>query len=237
MSLHLEAKQNEIAPTVLITGDPLRAKYFSEFWLRDAHCYNRIRGMLGFTGTYKGKRVSIQGTGIGIPSTALYVHELVRSYNVVRIIRIGTCGALQASLKLEEVILATEAATDSAAVKQYSIQEQSFHQPSAELLQVAEEMAITLNIPIRKGLVFSTDLFYSEDAARYGRYTNLGVLGVDMETSMLYAMSAHYKFQSLSLLTVSDSIITGTATSAEYREKNTDAMFKLALEIVLTLPD
>lgn len=233
MSLHLGAKPGEIAHTVLITGDPLRAKHYAENFLVNPFCYNQIRGMLGFTGTFNGCRVSIQGTGIGIPSTALYVHELIHGYGVNCIIRVGTCGALQKDLALGEVIAATEATTDSAAVAKFW---RSAGAPKAGegLLAAAERNAQALSVPLRKGPVFSTDLFYSEDSGRYDRATMSGVLGVDMETSMLYAMARHNGIQALSLLTVSDNLLTGAESSAEEREKQTTAMVKLALEVTLT---
>ena len=230
MSLHIEAKSGEIASTVLIAGDPLRAKFFSEHFLQGPQCYNRIRGMLGFTGTYRGKRISIQGTGIGIPSTALYIHELVMSYRVNRIIRIGTCGALQQGIQIGDLICGTEAISDSVAVEQYLGQGESLTSPSASLLRKVTHVANEMKVELRKGLVFSTDLFYSEDTLRHNKLTKRGVLGVDMETAMLYAMGSFHQFESLSLLTVSDNILTGEMSSTEYRERKTIEMVELALE-------
>lgn len=230
MSLHIDAGKDEIAPTVLITGDPLRAKFFAESSLKNFKNYNRVRGMLGYTGNYKGKKVSIQGTGIGIPSTALYIHELVKEFSVSKIIRIGTCGALQPEIELGEIIAGSKAISDSAAVKRFSSGE--IQHPSTELLQVVDEKSVSLAIPIRKGLVFSTDLFYDDNPNRYDAAQKQGVLGVDMETSILYAMGAHYGFQSISLLTVSDNICTGKVSSAEYRERQTQLMLRMALELI-----
>lgn len=229
MSLHLRARHGEIASTVLITGDPLRAKYYSENFLENPVCYNQIRGMLGYTGTHQGKKISIQGTGIGIPSTALYVHELIHGYGVNCIMRIGTCGGLQADLQIGDVVVATEALTDSAAVQKFS---KNIPKPSPQLLMTAESSAQQLGIAIRKGPVFSTDLFYSEDNQRFSQSIQQGVLGVDMETSMVYAMGAYFNVQSLSLLTVSDNLITGKEASAEQRERQADDMIRLALEVV-----
>lgn len=231
MSLHLGAKPGDIAPTVLITGDPLRAKHYAEAFLEDRICYNQIRGMLGFTGNYKGRRVSIQGTGIGIPSTALYIHELTHSYDVNCIIRVGTCGALQPDLDLGDLVAATSANTDSAAVIKF-LREGAPARAENTLLQLARSTANGLKLPLREGPVFSTDLFYSEDEKRYDRSKTDGVLGVDMETSMLYAMGAWYGFKALSLLTVSDNLITGAESSAEEREKQANDMIRVALGVV-----
>jgi purine-nucleoside phosphorylase len=231
MSLHIEAKSGEIAKTILITGDPLRAKHHAEAWLEKPFCYNRIRGMFGYTGTYLGKAISIQGTGMGIPSTALYIHELINEYKVTCIIRVGTCGAIQKNSSLGQVILATESGTDSSVVTQYLTPSLRNSQADSSLINQAKEIAQTENIPITTGSVFSTDLFYSEDPHRYEQVIKDGVLAVDMETSMLYAMSAYFNVRSISLLTVSDNIITGKALSAEDREKHTTDMIKLALKI------
>ncbi len=230
MSLHLGARQGEIASTVLITGDPLRAKFYAETFLENVVCYNQIRGMLGYTGTHKGKKISIQGTGIGIPSTALYVHELIHGYGVNCIMRIGTCGAIQPDLALGDVVMATEALTDSAAVQKF-MKDPTTPKADPGLLSMAETAARKLGIPIRKGPLFSTDLFYSEDNERYSKSMQQGVLGVDMETSMLYAMGAHFNIKGLSLLTVSDNLVTGKEASAEQREKQAGDMIRLALSI------
>ena len=236
MSLHLEAKPNEIASTVLITGDPLRAKYHAEKLLENVVCYNDIRGALGFTGTHRGLKISFQGTGIGIPSTALYLHEMIHSYGVTSVIRVGTCGALQKEIKVGEVILATEALTDSGAVQTFTGGKQSATRPTELLVTLAEQAANQIHVALRKGPAFSTDLFYSEDRNRYAGPINQGVLGVDMETSMLYAMGAFYKINVLSLLTVSDNIVTGEVSSADDRERNFQNMIKLAIEVAHLLP-
>jgi purine-nucleoside phosphorylase len=236
MSLHLDAKPNEIAQTVLITGDPLRAEHYAERLLSNPICYNRIRGAFGFTGTHHGLKISIQGTGIGIPSTALYLHELIHSYGVTCVIRVGTCGALQPEIRLEEVILASAAVTDSAAVHSFTDRLQSTTKPTASLVKLAEKAAHDLHIALRKGPVFSTDLFYHEDPNRYDPPTRQGVLGVDMETSILYAMADYYRIKGLSLLTVSDNIVTGIVSSAEDRERNFQSMILLALEVAHGLP-
>lgn len=231
MSLHIEAALGQVASTVLMTGDPLRAKYYAETWLENAVCYNQVRGMLGYTGTYRGKRISIQGTGIGMPSTALYVHELIHGYGVKCMMRLGTCGAIQQPLQLADLVLATEAFGDSLAPRMFMPAGVVSSRPSAQLVELADRAAASLNIEIKKGAAFSTDLFYSEDIHRYDQLVEQGVLGVDMETYLLYAMTAYYHVKSIALLTVSDNILTGTAAPVAAREKPAEAMIQLALAI------
>jgi len=231
MSPHIGAKPNEIAETVLISGDPLRAKYVAEKMLSDVFCYNEVRGMLGYTGMYNGKRVSVQGTGMGIPSTAIYVHELIHNYGVKKIIRIGTCGALQASLKVGQLILADAAYTDS------NTQMMHYHlmdfAPKADdnLLKQARETALKYGISAIEGTVFSTDAFYSEDANRWDSWIKRGILGVEMESSILYTLAFKNKVQALSILTISDNLITEEFASAKEREHASMEMMKLSLEI------
>ncbi|MBK5277690.1 MAG: purine-nucleoside phosphorylase [Bacteroidia bacterium] len=232
MSLHIGAKVGEIAHTVLITGDPLRAKYYAETTLTNTICYNQIRGMFGFTGKYKGKSISIQGTGIGIPSTALYIHELIHSYGVRCIIRVGTCGAIRQDIKLGQVILANSSRTDSNTI--HLLNKDKTFQPKADssLLTKAQKSAIELRIQTITGNVFSTDLFYSDDdPVRWNESIHQGVIGVDMETSVLYALGEKYNIQCLSILTVSDNILTGECASSVEREMKTFDMIELALEI------
>ena len=227
MSLHIEALPGEIAPTVLITGDPLRASHYAAKFLQDKICYNTIRNMLGFTGTYQGKAVSIQSTGIGMASTALYIHELIHSYGVNRIIRVGTCGAIQPNITLGQVIAATDAVTDSNITLHYS----TVSTPDQTLLQSAERVALQSNTSLLNGIIFSTDIFYSNDANRWNEPIRKGVLGVEMETSLIYAMAAKFNIQALSLLTVSDHVLTGEVTPPKDREVKMDLMMKIAFEI------
>lgn len=226
MSIHIGAAPGQIASTVLIAGDPLRAKYVAEKMLSDVICYSQIRGMLGFTGCYAGARVSIQGTGIGIPSTAIYVHELIHDYGVKKIIRIGTCGALRPELELDQLIVAESAYTDSST--------KSIHAPSKaneELLRQAVQKARLLSIPLIQGRIFSTDTFYSEDKNRWDEWIARGVLAIEMETSILYSLASENKVKALSLLAVSDNIVTKKFSSAKEREEITTDLMKLALEI------
>lgn len=231
MSLHLDARPGDIAPTVFIAGDPLRAQHYATTYLQDAFCYNHIRGMLGFTGWYQGRRVSLQGTGIGIPSTALYLHEMIHSYAVKRVIRVGTCGALRAGVALGQVVVATDASTDSAAVAGFQ-QDGSIPAVHPALLARCLTEAASQNISLLQGRVFSTDLFYSDDSDRYVRAAAGGVVGVDMETSIVYAMGKQMGFEALSLLTVSDNIMTGETAPPEVRERQTNTMMELAFALI-----
>lgn len=231
MSIHIGATLGAIAETVLITGDPLRAKYIADKMLSNVVCYNEVRGMFGYTGDYNGKKVSIQGTGMGIPSTAIYVHELIHEYGVKQIIRIGTCGAIQADLKVGQLILVEAAYTDS-----YTnlVQTGSMDiAPSAdkELLAAALVTANKFSIPVESGKIFSTDTFYSDDNTRWDEWIKQGVLGVEMESSILYALAAKNKVRALTILTVSDNIITKVYASAKEREQASLDMMRLALEI------
>ncbi len=231
MSIHIEANRNDIAETVLISGDPLRAKYIASKMLTEVVCYNEVRGMLGYTGLYHGKRVSVQGTGMGIPSTAIYLHELIHEYDVKKIIRVGTCGAIQPDLVLGEIILAESAYTDSNTNLMYHHTMDYAPQASADLLQQARAVAHQLTIATRQGMVFSTDVFYGEDLNRWDPWIERGLLGIEMETSILYSLAAKNNIKALSILTVSDNIITKLFSSSKEREEVSIRMIQLALEI------
>lgn len=230
MSTHIGAKENEIAETILLPGDPLRAKYIAENFLENPVCYNEVRNMLGFTGTYKGKRVSVQGTGMGIPSISIYITELMQSYNVQNLIRVGTCGAIQKDVKVRDVILAMSASTDS------QINRKIFggavdYAPTAnfELLKNAYDAGIQKGLHLKVGNVFSADLFY-DDNAEHEKWANYGILAVEMEAAALYTLAAKFGRKALAILTVSDHILTGEATSAEERQLTFNDMIEVALE-------
>ncbi|WP_342045756.1 purine-nucleoside phosphorylase [Bacillus sp. OTU530] len=230
MSIHIEAKQGEIAETILLPGDPLRAKYIAETFLEDAACYNNVRGMFGFTGTYKGKRVSVQGTGMGIPSISIYVNELIQSYGVKNLIRVGTCGGIQKDVKVRDVILAMTSCTDS------SINRLTFpgfdFSPCAnfDLLRKAYEAGIGKGLYVRVGNVLTADIFYRESMDIVKKLGDYGVLAVEMETTALYTLAAKYGVNALSVLTVSDHIFTGEETTAEERQTTFNDMITIALE-------
>ncbi|ELR73411.1 Purine nucleoside phosphorylase [Fulvivirga imtechensis AK7] len=230
MSLHIGAEPGEIAETVLLSGDPLRAKFIAENLLEDAVCYNTVRNMLGFTGYHHGKRVSVQGSGMGQPSLAIYVHELLQSYKVKNLVRIGTCGALLPDIRLGEIIIAQGACTDSNASRlQFNGLDFA---PLADfnMLLKAYESAGKEGIKVRIGNVFSTDLFYfKNDPERWKVWSEHGVLCVDMETSALYTMAAAANARALSILTVSDNIITGSFSTSKDREQSLIDMVRIAL--------
>jgi purine-nucleoside phosphorylase len=231
-SIHLEAEVGEIAETVLLPGDPLRAKFVAENYLTEVKCYNKVRNMFGFTGLYKGERVSIQGTGMGMGSAGIYIHELINTYKCKNLIRVGTCGSIQENLDLGQVLLVTAACGDSDA-NTVLFQNQHFA-PTASfnLLLNAHEVAKKLNIKVHPGLVFSTNTFYDLVPNRWDVWKAHGVLGIDMETEILYTMAARFGINALSLLTVSDNILTGQASSQEEREKTYNEMMEIALSLI-----
>ena len=230
-SIHIEAKVGDIADTVLLPGDPLRAKHVAETFLDDAVCYNNVRGMLGYTGYYHGNRVSIQGTGMGMGSVAIYVHELINAYKVKNLIRVGTCGAIKKNINLGQVLLAMSASGDSDANSLYF---QGMHYAATAdfgLLLKAYEAAQRLNIKTYQGSVFSTNTFYDDVPNRWEIWEKHGILGVEMETQMLFTLAKRFGVKALSVLTVSDNIVTGESTSSKDREQSFNDMMKIALEL------
>lgn len=230
-SLHLEAKIGDIAETVLLPGDPLRAKHVAETMLEDAVCYNKVRGMLGFTGYYKGKRVSIQGTGMGMGSTSIYVNELINTYKAKNLIRVGTCGTIQENINLGQVILAMSASGDSDANSHYFKGMHYAATADFDLLLKAYKAAGDLNIKTYQGSVFSTNTFYDNNPNRWDSWQKHGILGVEMETQILFTLAKRFGVKGLSILTVSDNIITGEASTAIEREQSYGDMMKIALEL------
>jgi len=229
MSTHIEAKQGEIANTVLMPGDPMRAKWIAETFLENPICYNKIRGMLGYTGTYKGTRISVQGSGMGIPSAMIYFHELVKNYGVKSIIRVGSAGSYQKEVELNDVVLAMAASTTSGINNSRFIN--SNYSPTAnfELFLKAVKFAKEQRIPIKAGNVLSSDKFYADDPEEYKIWAEYGVLCVEMETAGLYTIAAKYKVKALAILTISDSIITQEKLSALDRETKFKDMVEIAL--------
>jgi purine-nucleoside phosphorylase len=229
MSIHIAAKKGDIAEAVLLPGDPLRARYVAETYLENPVCHSEVRGMLGFTGTYRGKRVSVQGTGMGIPSISIYVHELINEYGARRLIRIGTCGGLLADVKLGDLILAQGACTDSA-VNRIRFQGADFAATASfELLLKAYEEAQASDLPVRVGSVLTSDTFYGDDPDFWKLWARYGVLAAEMETAALYTLAAGHGVQGLSILTVSDSLVTGATASTEQRQQGYTSMMELAL--------
>ncbi|MER1987540.1 MAG: purine-nucleoside phosphorylase [Solibacillus sp.] len=233
MSIHINAKQGEIAEIVLLPGDPLRAKYIAETFLEDVVQYNEVRNIFGYTGTYKGKRVSVQGTGMGVPSISIYVNELMAEYGVQKLIRVGTCGAIQKDVKVRDVIIAQTSSTDSA-INRVAFGGTIDFAPTADfdLLLKAYNASKEAGLNVRVGNIFTADQFYS-DEAQNEKLAAYGVLAVEMETSALYTLAAKYGRQALTVLTVSDHIITGEVTSAEERQTTFNDMMIVALEAAI----
>ena len=233
MSTHIEAKPGEIAETVLMPGDPLRAKWIAETFLENPVCYNKIRGMLGYTGTYKGKRISVQGSGMGMPSAMIYFHELINDYGVKNIIRVGSAGSYQKDVKLNDVVLAMAASTTSCMNNSRFIN--SDYSPTADfdLFIKAVNYAQKNNIPIKAGNVLSSDEFYVDDPEEYKLWAEYGVLCVEMETAGLYTIAAKYNVKALTILTISDSLVTDERLSAHTRETTFKDMVQIALAAAL----
>ena len=234
MSIHIAAKAGEIAETILLPGDPLRAKFIAENFLENPKQYNEVRGMFGFTGTYKGKRLSVQGTGMGIPSISIYVNELFREYGVKRAIRIGTAGSLQENLQLRDLVIALTACTDSAANKIRFGGRDFAPAATFSLARKAWEAAEARGWQAAAGPVLTTDMFYSENPEEWKLWARFGVLAVEMETSELYTLAAKYGRECLSLLTISDSLISHEVTSAEERQSTFSRMIEVALETAIS---
>ena len=231
MSIHIGAKHGQIAPTVLLPGDPLRARHIAETMLEDAFCFNEVRGMLGFTGRYGEKRVSIMGTGMGMPTLSIYVNELVNDYGVKTLIRVGTCGAFQPYLKVGDIVLPMTSSTNSN-VNRLRFQGMDYAPAASfQLLLKAYEAAKARGARVFVGGAFSSDTFYTDDPEWWKLWADYGALATDMETSCLYTLAAKFKVDALSVLTVSDSLATGEFSTAEQREKGFPLMAEIALEI------
>jgi purine-nucleoside phosphorylase len=234
MSIHIAAKPGEIAEVILLPGDPLRAKFIAENFLEKPRLYSEVRNILGYTGTYRGKRVSVQGTGMGIPSISIYVNELFRDYGVQRAIRIGTAGAIQETVKIRDLVLAMSASTDSGA---NSLRFRGRHfAPTASfsLLKTAYEKALAKGWQPLAGNVLCSDMFYTEDPEEWKLWAKFGVLAVEMESAELYTLAAKYRREALAILTISDSLITHESTSPEERQTTFTRMMEVALETAIS---
>lgn len=233
MSIHIGAEPSAVAETVLMPGDPLRAKFAAETYLGNPVCYNEVRGMLGFTGTWKGRRISVQGTGMGVPSLSIYAHELIHDYGAKRLIRIGTCGAISPGLSVGDLIIASAASTDSA-VNRATFGNDSFA-PAASfgLLRTAVSAAEARSLHVKVGTVFTSDSFYHANSDYWKVWAEHGVLAVEMETAALYTLAARNAIEALSILTVSDSLVSGTSAPSDVRERGYGTMIELALELCL----
>ncbi|MGC9469572.1 MAG: purine-nucleoside phosphorylase [Anaerolineae bacterium] len=233
MSIHIGADPGQIAPTILLPGDPLRAKFFAETLLEDVVCFNRVRNMLGFTGRYGGQPVSVMGTGMGMPSHAIYVNELIAEYDVTTLIRVGTCGAMQPDLNLGDILLAMTASTDSQMNRLRFGGMDYAPAASFELLHAAYQAAQERGVEVRVGGILSSDIFYNDDPDWWKLWAAYGVLAAEMETNALYTLAAKFGVRALAVLTVSDNVVTGEQASAEERERAYRPMAEIALAAAL----
>jgi purine-nucleoside phosphorylase len=233
MSTHIGAERGQIAERVLMPGDPLRAKWIAETFLTDATCYSTVRNMFGFTGTYRGVPVSVQGSGMGIPSISIYAHELINDYGVTTLVRVGSCGALADSLQLRDVIAAIGASTDSA-INRQRFDGMIDYAPVADfgLLRGAVDAAAGRDLDVKVGQVLSADVFYTDRPDLPERLAGYGVLAVEMEAAALYTLAAKFDARALALLTVSDHIVRGEALPAADRERSFSQMVEIALDTV-----
>lgn len=228
---HNSAIEGQIAETVLLPGDPLRAKFIAENFLSDVQQFNTVRNMFGYTGMYNGKKVSVMGTGMGCPSIGIYSYELIHMYGVKNLIRIGSCGAYDPKLELFDIVLAMGASTDSNYASQYNLPGIYSATASWELLSKAKGIADENNIKTSVGNVVTSDIFYHDDSENWKLWTKMGCLAAEMETYALYCNASRAGVNALTILTVSDSIAKHTETTPEQREKGFKDMMKIALEI------
>lgn len=232
MSLHIGGKKGDVAETVLLPGDPLRARFIAEKMLTDVSCYTEVRGMLGFTGHYRGHKISVQGTGMGLPSISIYTNELIDHYGVKNFIRVGSCGSFQPNIKVRDMILAMSSCSESNFNQKIFRGMDFAPTASFDLLLKAFNWAKSKYPNVHVGSILSADTFYNEDKEEWKLWADYGVMGVDMETSALYTIAARKKCQALSILTVSDCFVTGEQTTSAEREKTFTEMIDIALAAV-----
>jgi len=230
MTIHIGAAKEDIAETVLLPGDPYRGKWAAETFLTDVRLVNEVRGMLGFTGTWKGHRVTIQGSGMGMPSLSIYVNELIRDYDAKTLIRIGSCGGMQDQVKLRDVIVAMTASTLSTPSR--GIFKELNFAPCADwgLLRAAVQAAEAKGTTTHVGGIYSADVFYDERPDLNEQMVRHGILGVEMEAAELYNLAARHGRRALAVLTVSDHLQTGESMPSDQRERSFGDMVEIALE-------
>ncbi|GGQ95062.1 purine-nucleoside phosphorylase [Deinococcus ruber] len=233
MSLHLNAKEGQIAETVLLPGDPLRAQHIAETFFDNPVQHNSVRGMLGFTGTYKGKPVSVQGTGMGMPSAGIYVQELIQGYGCKTLVRVGTAGSYQKDVHVRDIVIGQAACTDS------NLNFTRFgglsYAPIADfgLMMAAYQRAQARGYAAHVGNIMSSDIFYQDDPTSFEMWANYGVLAVEMEAAALYTLAAKFGVRALCVLTISDHLVTKEVTTAEERQTTFNGMIEVALEAAL----
>lgn len=231
MSVHIGATKGDIAETILLPGDPLRAKFVAENYLEEPVLYNEVRGMYGYTGRYKGAPVSVQGTGMGMPSHAIYVNELFQEYGVQRAIRIGSCGSIQKDVGMRELLIAIGASTDSS-MNRIRFNGLDFSATASfELVERAVATAREMGLTFHVGNILSSDSFYQPDPDSWKLWAKYGVMAIEMEANALYTLAAYYGREALALLTVSDHIVKGEELSAEDRQTSFREMMEVALSL------
>lgn len=233
MSRHLGAQKGEIAERVLLPGDPLRARFVAENFLENAYCYSEVRGMYGYTGTYKGTPISVQGTGMGNPSMSIYGTELINDYGVNKLVRIGSCGAMQKEIQVRDIVIAQSASSDS------NLTEKIFYgsnfAPTADfhLLMKAYQHAQSKGVNVFVGNIYNSDEFYRETLDRLHKFMEFGVLAVEMESTALYTLAAKYGVKALSILTVGSQLLTGEFLTHEESESSFHEMVEVALNTII----
>ncbi|MCV9878736.1 purine-nucleoside phosphorylase [Brenneria izbisi] len=230
---HINAEMGDFADVVLMPGDPLRARYIAETFLQEAREVNNVRGMLGFTGTYKGRKVSVMGHGMGIPSCSIYAKELITEFGVRKIIRVGSCGAVRSDVKLRDVVIGMGACTDSK-VNRMRFKDHDYAAiADFDMVRNAVDAAQAQGVAVRVGNLFSADLFYTPDPQMFDVMEKYGILGVEMEAAGIYGVAAEFGAKALAICTVSDHIRSGQQTTAEERQTTFNDMIEIALASVL----
>lgn len=225
------SEQGIIAETVLMPGDPLRAKFIAETYLDNPVEFNNVRNMFGYTGSYKGKKISIMGSGMGMPSIGIYSYELIHFYGVKNIIRIGSCGAIQEDIKIRDIVIGLSASTNSNYASQYELPGTFAPTASWSLTKKAVDIAQSKGIPTRVGNILSSDIFYDDDPDTWRKWARMGVLAIEMEAAALYMNAARAGANALCILTVSDSLVSHEITTAEERQTSFTNMMEIALEL------
>ncbi|KGJ89952.1 purine-nucleoside phosphorylase [Colwellia psychrerythraea] len=230
---HIEAQAGDFAETVLMPGDPLRAKFIADNFLDDVKCVTKVRNMFGYTGTYKGKRISVMGSGMGVPSISIYATELYKDYGVEKIIRIGSCGAVRDDIKIRDIVIGMAASTDSNVNRQRINNVDFAACADFSLLKSVVDTAEKLGKAVHVGNIFTADLFYTPQPEIFATLEKYGVLAVEMEAAGLYGVAAEYGKKALTVLTVSDHIKTGEQTTAQERQTTFKDMMEITLESLL----
>lgn len=233
---HISVKeQGIIAETILLPGDPLRAKYIAENFLENPIQFNAVRNVLGFTGTYKGKKISVMGTGMGMPSIGIYSYELIHFYGVKNLIRVGSCGSIQDDVKVRDIVIGMSASTNSNYAKQFSLPGEYAPTASWKLLNLAVNASKNKGIDPKVGNILSSDIFYEDNPEDWKKWSKMGVLSIEMEAAALYMNAARAGVNALCILTVSDSLVTQEATTAEERQTSFTQMMEIALDVAVNI--